>query len=98
MDDALDVAKDTYVDVNIHDKANEARLATLAQLPACCAASADCLNAQRDIYEQQDIFSPNMIDGIIAKLKAYNDEHLARLAREDEKLMLKLVNEYFYCG
>lgn len=98
MDDALNVAKDTYVDVNIHDKANEARLATLAQLPACCAASADCLNAQRDIYEQQDIFSPNMIDGIIAKLKAYNDEDLARLAREDENLMLKLVNEYFYCG
>lgn len=98
MENALEIAEKTYVDVNIHDKANESKLATLAQLPTCCCESADCLEKQRAIYEQEGVFSADMIDGVMKKLRDYNDGDLARLAREDENLMQKLVNEYFYCG
>ena len=65
MSDALEVAEKTYVNVNIHQKENADRLEALAQLPDSCAASADCLQRQRAVFEQYNVFSPAMIDGII---------------------------------
>ena len=41
MPDALKVADDTYVSVNIHDEANADRVARLQQLPTNCAQSAE---------------------------------------------------------
>lgn len=98
MEDALEYAQHTYVDVNIHDKANEDRLVTLAQLPTCCVESADCLERQREVYEQLGVFSPDMIDGMIKKLREYDDADLARLAKEDIHLVQELVTRYFHCG
>ena len=79
--DALDIAEKTYVNVNIHQEENKARLETLDQLPDSCAASAKRLQQQRGIFEQHNVFSPSMIDGIIKKLVRYNDTTL----REDLK-------------
>ena len=45
--DALDIAEKTYVNVNIHQEENKARLETLDQLPDSCAASAKRLQQQR---------------------------------------------------
>ncbi len=98
LENALEIADRTYVNVNIHQKENEAKLKELEQLPDNCMASADCLERQRSIYEQYNVFSPAMIDGIIAKLRAYNDSDLRRQldGRQDE--MLALVERYFHCG
>ncbi len=49
MPDALKVADDTYVSVNIHDEANADRVARLQQLPTNCAQRADCLDARRNV-------------------------------------------------
>lgn len=96
--DALSVAEKTYVNVNIHQKENEERLNTLDQLPDSCAASAERLQQQRGVFEQYKVFSPAMIDGIIRKLKSYNDVTLrADLADKPEE-MIALVNQYFHCG
>ncbi len=96
--DALAIAERTYVNVNIHQKENADKLAQLEQLPDNCYASADCLERQRAIYEQYGVFSTAMIDGIIAKLRAYNDRTLrADLAGKPEE-MLALVKKYFHCG
>ena len=39
-----------------------------------------------------------MIDGILKALRAHNDAQLAQEARNDTKLMRRLVAQYFYCG
>lgn len=98
MEEALAVAEKTYVDVNIHKEENAHRLKTLAQLPDSCAASADCLDKQRAVYEARGVFSPAMIDGIIARLRAYNDSTLRADIGSDQEKMLALVAQYFHCG
>lgn len=98
LPDALEIAERTYVSVNIHDSANADKLAQLAQLPTNCVESADCLEAQRSVYEACGVFSSRMIDGIMKHLRSYNDTDLSRLAKEDPHMMQELVNKYFYCG
>ena len=44
---ALDIAKRTYVNVNIHQKENEDKLKALAQLPDSCAASVSYTHLHR---------------------------------------------------
>ena len=98
MDNALEVAQKTYVNVNIHQKENADRLNSLACLPDSCAASAVCLEEQRAAFEKNNVFSPAMIDGIIKRLKSYNDKTLRADIADDKDKMLSLVHQYFHCG
>jgi len=98
MENALDFAKKTYVDVNIfHDEYKET-LSKLNHLPDSCAESADCLEKQKDIYLKYDVFTPGLIHGIISKLKAYNDKELRKDILNDKDKIMNLVNQYFHCG
>ncbi len=96
MPDALDVAARTYVDVNIHDAANRARLDTLASLPADCPSSADALQTVRHIFEAAGVFSPAMIDGVTARLRSFDPEE-TKAALDDSAKMLRLVERYRHC-
>ncbi len=98
MEDALEVAERTYVNVNIHQKENADRLNALRQLPDSCAASADCLASQRAVFEQYNVFSPAMIDGIIKRLSSYDDRTLRSDIGDNREQMLALVHRYFHCG
>lgn len=98
MENALQVAEATYVNVNIHQKENEAKLASLAQLPDSCSASADCLEQQREVYEKYGVFSAAMIDGIVKRLRSYEDRTLREEIGDDREAMLSLVRRYFHCG
>ena len=98
MENALEVADRTYVNVNIHLKENEDKLQGLAQLPDSCAASADCLEKQRAIFESRGVFSPAMIDGIIKSLRSFDDRSLRADIGSDNEKMLELVHKYFHCG
>ena len=98
LDNALEIAERTFCNVNIHQKENEGKLKSLAQLPDSCEASADCLEKQRAVFEQYNVFSPAMIDGILRKLRSYKDRTLRADLKEDREAMLKLVHEYFHCG
>ena len=98
MGNALEMAKNTYVDVNIHNAENAGILSKLKALPDSCAASADCLEAQREVYQQHDVFSPAMIDGIIKSLRAFDDRTLRAELNNDQNKILELVQKYFYCG
>lgn len=98
MDNALETAARTYVTVNIHKDENKDKLNSLAQLPDSCAASADCLESQRALFERYNVFSPAMIDGIISRLRAYQDKTLRRDIEGNTEEMLRLVERYFHCG
>lgn len=98
INNALEVASNTYVDVNIHKAENADKLAKLAQLPVSCTESAECLEKQRAVYEKYNVFSPAMIDGIIKKLKDYDDSYLRAEVELNPEAMLNMVRKYFHCG
>lgn len=95
--DALDIAKKTYVDVNIHTSENAKKLKNLKSLPTNTLESAEELEQNRMIYEKDNIFEPGMIDNIINQLKSF-DITEAQEALKNTELMKKLVDRYFHCG
>ena len=98
LSNALDIAEQTYVDVNIHDAAHAGKLSQLNQLPDSCVASADCLERQRKVYEAHGVFSSAMLDGIIAQLRAFNDTTLRKDIESHPTDLKALVERYFHCG
>lgn len=98
MPNALEVAKDTYVAVNIHNAENKDKLEKLASLPDSCVASAECLKKQRSVYEEQGVFSADMIDGIIAGLEKYHDSDLRAKVNASPGAMMDLVRKFWHCG
>lgn len=97
LEDGLKIADETYVDVNIHNKENASVLERLQQLPVNCADSADRLEKARKTFEDRGVFDPAMIDGLLKRLRSY-DQKEAEEAMHDDVKMQKLVNRYFHCG
>lgn len=97
MKDPLDVAARYYVDVDIHKPENAARLAALPTLPTGCHASAKVLEERASVFEEDGVFSPGTIKGVIARLRA-EDESKAAEALRDPSLMLEMVKAHFHCG
>ena len=98
MPDALQKAEDTYVAVNIHKDENKAKLDALKSLPDSCVASADALEAQRSVFEKYNVFSSQMIDGVIKGLKAQNDSNLRAEIKDSPEKMLEVVHNNWHCG
>ena len=65
---------------------------------ASCAASADLLERDRSIYEQDGIFAPQLIDGILKQLRSYNDRTLRAEIGKDAEKTLQLVERFIHCG
>ncbi|MDE7116340.1 MAG: glutamine synthetase, partial [Muribaculaceae bacterium] len=98
MGNALERAEQLYVSVNIHSDENKAKLAALKGLPDSCEASALKLAEKRDVFEKYDVFSPEMISGIIKKLESFKDGSLRKDISGNRKAMLDLVKKYWHCG
>jgi len=97
-ENSLQRAEEMYVSVNIHNDENKEKLAQLKSLPDSCMASADALEADRQVFEKYDIFSSQMIDGIINKLRGFNDRTLRTDIGTNQEKMLDLVKKYWHCG
>ena len=98
MENALEFAGKTYVDVNIFEEQYKSRVNQLQQLPVSCVQSAEYLEKQRPIYEEHNIFPARIIDGLIRYLKNFNDQNLRESIKDNEKEIMKLVNTYLHCG
>jgi len=96
--DALKRAEEMYVNVNIHDDSNKEKLAQLKSLPDSCSASADALERDRAVFEDNGVFSPQMIDGIIGRLRKYDDKDLRKKTSGNQDLMMEVVRKYWHCG
>lgn len=96
LENALEIADKTYVDVNIHAAENAGRLATLDSLPVDCAGSADALEAMRDVFEAEGVFSKGMIDGILRQLRSF-DKAECEAAKNDTVKMQRMVERFFHC-
>ena len=98
VDEALAIARDKYVDMDIHKADAASKLRTLDCLPASCAESAACLEKDRAAYEAMGVFPSRMVDGIITGLRSFKDGKLRSRLAADPTLMHALVKEFFYCG
>ncbi len=98
MDNALDVAKKLYIDVNIFKDEHKDRLAQLEHLPASCYESAQALKKLKDVFMEYDVFSEGMINDTVKYLEGLNDNQLSeRLYGKNEEIR-KLVDSYIHIG
>lgn len=98
MDNPLDFAKKTYVDVNIFDDAHKKVQNDLEKLPASCYESAEALEKHKAIYMQHGVFPESILNFIVSYLKKYGDQNLRTEMDNDEKKILDLVSKFFHCG
>ncbi len=97
MENALDLAEELYVDVNIFHKEHKAKLEKLENLPTSCFESAESLQEKRNCFEKDNIFPKGTIDTIIKTLKSYHDIELSeRLYRRQDEIK-QLVDNYLHC-
>ena len=98
MENALDYAQKTYVDINIFSDEHKEKVKNLSTLPFSCWDSAAMLENQSEIYKKYDVFSSNILEGIAKNLKKFDDRNLRENLKNDKEAMLALVNKYFHCG
>jgi glutamine synthetase len=98
MEDSVEFAKKTYVDVNIFNKEHNERASQLSQLPVSCAASAEMLEKQAAIYQKYDVFPAALLEGIEKGLKRFDDANLRNKISGNEEEIMKLVEKFFHCG
>ncbi len=97
MDNSLEFAQKSYVDVNIFKDEYKEICKNLAHLPVSCWESADCLKNQEDIYKKYDVFTQDLIKGMIKRLKNYNDNGLREKISGNYAELVKLVNSFLHC-
>ncbi len=96
MKNALEMAAQLYVDVNIFDEKNREKAEKLNHLPASCWDSAVNLEKKRKFFEKDGVFPPSMIDHMINRLKSFEDQNLSeRLYGKDEEIHA-LVTRYIH--
>ncbi len=96
MENALQVAHDLYVGVNIFAPENRELQEKLPQLPDSCFEAADCLLRDRAIYEKDGVFPPLAIDGLAKILKSYNDKDISQKFYGNGEAIQKMVNDFFH--
>jgi len=97
MQDALEVADRLYVDVNIFAAQHKKYQDKLPQMPTSCWESAERLLGDRAIYEEDGVFPPGLVDGLVKVLKGYDDRDLSERYYGKGDEIKKLVDEYFNC-
>lgn len=98
MDNALQIADELYVNYNIFKAQDKKKDRKLESLPASCWESADCLLAQRERFEKDGVFPAGVIDNVVAKLKAFDDNGLSEKLYNKNEEISKLVIRYLHCG
>lgn len=95
--DALAYADKFFVDKNIYHKEHAALLSKLPKLPASCWESAETLLKHRSVFEAKGVFTPQLIDGLVKRLKSYDDQNLSERLFGKEEDIKHLVDEFLYC-
>ncbi len=98
MENALEYAEKTYVDVDICDEGHKEKLNQLKTLPLSCWESAQCLFDHSEIYKKHNVFHQSMLDNIIENLRAFFDKDLRDEIHSNQELIMRLVKKSVHCG
>ncbi|MCB8999516.1 MAG: glutamine synthetase [Bacteroidales bacterium] len=94
MKNSLELANSLYVGVDIFK--NQEKLQSLNHLPFCCYDSAEALDKKRDVFEKSGVFSQGMIDNVIRRLKAYDDQGLSEKLHGDVEKTREMVLRFIH--
>ncbi len=97
MENALDIAGELYVDVNIFMEEHKDKLARLRGLPDSCWESADALDEKRDVFEKNGVFPSGVLKNVITRLKSYDDKNLSERLYGNNDAIRELVIKYIHC-
>ncbi len=98
MENALEFAKQTYVDVNIFEEEHKEKMAQLNKLPSSCWESATSLEKQVEVYKKYNVFDDSILNGIIKNLKGYKDQNIRDEIHCNKEKILQLVEKFLHCG
>jgi glutamine synthetase len=96
MENGLEYAEKTYVDVNIFDDEHKSKQESLDGLPTSCVESAARLEADKDAYSKYDVFPAAMLDSIAKKLKLFKDGNLRDEIENDEVKTMEMVGRFLH--
>jgi len=94
-DRILKLADDLYVDTNVYD--DKKVQAKLKELPGSCYESAEYLEKDKPLYEKENVFPREVLDGTVQKLKNYEDEKLGETLKDVDKAN-EFMKRYLHCG
>jgi glutamine synthetase len=97
MKNYLECVRRLFVDKNISSKEHKDLRETMPRLPSSCHDSALELEKARGVYEAIGVFPPIVLDGVIKRLKSYDDHSLSERLYGKEEEIKKLVDEFLYC-
>ncbi|PVX50810.1 glutamine synthetase [Balneicella halophila] len=97
MDNALELADQTFASMNIFSEDFKENLKKLEELPGNCYESGEVLLAKRNIFEQFGFFPAGLIESTAQKLKAYNDQQLSERLQGDEEGIKIIVEKFMHC-
>ena len=97
MKSSVDYARRLFVDKNISSKEHKELREIMPSLPSSCYDSALELEKARGTYEAKGVFPPIVIDGVIKRLKSFDDCSLSERLYGKEEEIKKLVDEFLYC-
>ncbi len=98
MENALQYAKETYINGDVIDDNEKDRNAKPGHLPVSCWDSADRLLEQGEIYMKYNVFPQSVIEGFANNLKSFNDKNLRAELENDKVKLMEIVEKYFHCG
>jgi glutamine synthetase len=89
---ALRIAEELHIELGKEEKEG------LNRLPQSCAESATNLENDREYYETDGVFSKEVIDGTIRKLRSYKDKALSQRLRNEPRETQDLMHKYLHYG
>lgn len=98
MEEAMEFAKTTFVDINIFDEEHKWRQDELDQLPVSCKQASDYLLEKADVFKRFDVFTDSLLQGTAQKLYSFNDENLREEVSPNKEETMKLVQKFLHCG
>lgn len=68
------------------------------QLPTSCSSSADALEAQREVFEADDVFPPALVDAVLDDLREADQDPLAQNLDKDDGARQELIRRHWHVG
>ncbi len=97
-DASLELAEKFYVNVDIFKEENKEIQEKLEHLPSSCFESAEKLEEHAPIYQEDGIFSENIIKGLIKQLKSFKDKDLNEELKKDKQKAEEYIKDFIHCG
>jgi glutamine synthetase len=94
MPNALELAEQFYVNVNIHKEDCRDKAKHLGHLPTSCFESAICLESKKQMFIDSGVFPEGTINSVIQNLKSFEDKNLREELSKNPEQLLKLVKQF----